>query len=76
MAEFDLALCNERHNTIDRRLSKGETEDAKAHERIDDVIAAMNGKFTKLFYFFLATLLSSLGGTLAILIALMSKGGG
>lgn len=71
MAGFDIDLCNERHGTIERRLSKGEVEDTKLHSRIDEVITAVNGKFTKLLYFFLALLVSSLGGSIGIIVTLI-----
>lgn len=70
MDTYDKDLCRERHETINRRFDKGEQSDAKAHERIDDLVTAINGKFTKLFYFFLATLVSSVGGLVGIIVVL------
>lgn len=67
-------LCEEKHYEDRRRINECESEDARLHARVDGVITAVNSKFTKLYYFFLATLVSSLGGTLVILITILSKG--
>lgn len=67
-------LCNEKHAEDRRRIDKCELENSRLHSRVDDVIVAVNGKFTKLYYFFLATLASSLGGTLIIIFTIMTKG--
>jgi hypothetical protein len=48
--EYIQKLCNERHERINERLHDREEEDGKLHERVDNVITAVNGKFTKLLY--------------------------
>ncbi len=48
--EYIEKLCDEKHRVINDRLSAREEEDGELHKRVDDVITAVNGKFTKLLY--------------------------
>lgn len=75
--EWNKDYCDERHEEDRRRLDNLDApggEVAKLHGRVDSVIEAVNGKFTKLFYFFLTTLITSIGGTITIIVLLVKSG--
>ncbi|MGD0229905.1 MAG: hypothetical protein ABSC19_06030 [Syntrophorhabdales bacterium] len=73
--DYDRELCDERHKDVERRLEKAEKEECDLHGRIDGVIAAVNGKFTRLLYWIMGLLAASVGGTIMIVVMLLTGKG-
>ncbi len=71
--EYNRELCGERHMEIDRRLERREEEEGELHGRIDDVIAAVNGTFTRLMYWIMGTMAASLGGTITLAVLILME---
>lgn len=70
--EYDRDLCDERHQTVNRRLDRSEEQDAELHERIDRVITTVNGKFTKLLYTLMGMMFVGLVNLALLVIMLIS----
>ena len=64
---YDPDLCKEKHNTIDRRLGESKENDGLLFKQLSDLVATINGKFTKVFIMFITVLLSIIGGLIVTL---------
>ena len=60
--EFDINLCHERHQNIDRRLESNE-------KNIAEVAKAINGKFSKIVGMFIGVLFTIIGSLVVFIIS-------
>jgi hypothetical protein len=59
--DFDIKLCEEKHQTVDRRLDG-------LHNAILKITNDINGKFTKVFIMFIGVLLSIIASLIIMII--------
>lgn len=68
MEDYSERLCNEKHGAVNRRLEKNETNVDKLFGSLDNLISAINGKFTKVFIMFITVLLTIIGGLVVTIV--------